>query len=103
MDNALINRVVQTMNSYAGEAPNGQSYLLQDSGARPFSILDVGTFNGQRVTGVRLSVLLQSDLIINEHDQNDYPLVNALTDAGVSRIQIILAYAGEAVPEIAED
>jgi hypothetical protein len=99
MDNTLKNLVAQVMTKYAGEALNGQSYLLQDDENSRFSVLDVGTFNGQRVTGISLIVLLEGNRVIIERDQNDYPLVDELVASGVSREQIILAYKGEPVPE----
>jgi hypothetical protein len=39
------------------------------------------------------------NLIIVDRDINNKPLVDALVQAGVPRSQIILAYAGEPVPE----
>jgi hypothetical protein len=99
MDNALKDQIIQVMNTYAGDALNGKSYLLQDQDGYHFTILDIGKFNKQRVAGVSLVVMLEDDFIVIERDQNEYPLVDALVEAGVPREQIILAYKGEEVPE----
>jgi hypothetical protein len=38
--------------------------------------------------------------VVIERDQNDKLVVDALLQAGVPRSQIVLAYAGEHVPEL---
>jgi sulfur carrier protein ThiS len=91
--------VLREVNEYAGEALNGHSYLMRDTAGERLSILDIGVFNGQRVTGVSLVVLISGDKVIIEQDRNDKPLVDALVQAGIPRSQIILAYNGEPVPE----
>jgi hypothetical protein len=36
-----------------------------------------------------------SEFVVIDHDDNSEPLVEAMTDAGIARDRIILAYAGE--------
>jgi hypothetical protein len=91
--------LTEELKDYSGEALNGWSYLLQDTEGNHFSILDVGFFDGERVTGVSLIVIVTDEHIIIERDQNDKPLFEALIDAGVPRENIILGYAGEPLPE----
>lgn len=43
---------------------------------------------------------IQGDKIIIDLDINDKMLVDALLQAGVPRDQIVLAYAGESIPEM---
>jgi hypothetical protein len=54
-----------------------------------------------RFTATSIVVHLRGDTLIIEHDDNDRPLVDALVRAGIPRSKIILAYAGEPVPELA--
>lgn len=44
-------------------------------------------------------VRIFEDVVIIERDQNDKLVVDALMQAAISREKIILAYAGEPVPE----
>ncbi len=48
-----------------------------------------------------LLVRMLGETIVIEHDQNDKPLFEALVQAGIPRTQIVMAYAGEPVPESA--
>jgi sulfur carrier protein ThiS len=50
---------------------------------------------------ISLLVRILGETVVVERDQNDKPLVDALAQAGIPRSKIILAYAGEAVPESA--
>ena len=50
---------------------------------------------------VSLLVRILPGVVVIERDQNDKPLVDALVQAGIPREKIILAYAGEPVPEAA--
>jgi XisI protein len=56
--------------------------------------------DGKRYADAGLIVRVVGHQIIIERDMNDKPLVDALTHAGIPRTQIILAYAGEPVPEM---
>jgi hypothetical protein len=46
-----------------------------------------------------LLVRLVHDHIVIERDINSKPLVDALMQAGIPRERIVLAYAGEPIPE----
>jgi hypothetical protein len=48
---------------------------------------------------VSLVVRILGDQIVIERDLNNKPAVDALVQAGINRKNIILAYAGEAIPE----
>jgi XisI protein len=86
---------------YAGKAINARSYLTVSPDEQVFTVVAVGTFQGERFATTGLIVRLLGDTIIVERDVNDKPLVDALVQEGVPRDKIILAYAGEAVPETA--
>jgi len=53
----------------------------------------------KRFARMGLLVRLVRNRIIIEHDMNDKILLDALLQAGIPREMIILAYAGEPVPE----
>lgn len=86
---------------YTGEALNGHSYLAHSDDDSLFTVWSVGVMDGERFTDTGLVVRVINDLIIIEQDANDKMLVDALVEAGIPRDQIILAYAGEPVPEFA--
>lgn len=59
----------------------------------------MGTVQGKRIVNNALIVQVLGDKVIIEEDKNSKMLLDALLQAGVPREQIILAYAGEPVPE----
>ncbi|MEO8396956.1 MAG: element excision factor XisI family protein [Chloroflexota bacterium] len=95
---STLERMIET---YVGKGLNGYSYLMSDPDRAIFTIISVGYIKGQRLVDANLITRLVDDKIIIERDMNDKPLVDALLQAGVPRSQMILAYAGEAVPEVA--
>jgi len=95
----LTETVHKVMLGYAGEALNGYSYLTSSADQNVFTVVSVGKVRDERVVNTALLVRLINDHIIIERDINSKPLVDALMQAGIPREQIILAYAGEIVPE----
>jgi hypothetical protein len=95
---SIVNQVVA---GYAGEGLNGVSYLTRSDDGNVLTVTDFARIKGKHVTGVSVVVRLVGDLIIIERDQNDKLVLDALTQAGIPRSQIILAYAGEPLPESA--
>ncbi|MCE7946347.1 MAG: hypothetical protein DYG88_02860 [Chloroflexi bacterium CFX4] len=98
---SLAEIVQQAVSDYAGEAGNGQLYMTVSPDGSLFTVIGIGALAGQRFITVGLVARLAGDLVVIERDQNDKPLVEALLQAGIPRKQIILAYAGEPVPESA--
>lgn len=99
MDNlkAVIKGIIA---GYAGKAINGHTYMTTSPDETLFTVVGVGQINGQRFVTTSLIVRLVDDqIIIIERDQNDKLLVDALLQAGIPREKIVLAYAGEPVPE----
>ena len=86
---------------YTGEGLNGHAYLVHDTALDIYSVFSSGYVRQRRVTDANLIVRLTADKIIIERDMNDKTLANALVQAGIPRQSIILAYAGEPVPESA--
>jgi hypothetical protein len=96
---SLNERVKEVVAGYAGKVLNGYSYLTQNEDGSVFTVVVVGRVQGKHISGVSLVVRIADDLVIVERDQNDKIVLDALLQAGIPREQIILAYAGELVPE----
>lgn len=95
-----IKQVLETtLEGYTGEGWNARAYLSHDVLRNIYTVLSVGLIDGRRVTDANLIVRLVGKMIIIERDMNSDILIDALTQAGVPRSQIIAAYAGEALPE----
>jgi hypothetical protein len=86
---------------YAGRALNGYSYLTESADGNLLTVVTIARQGKQHQTGVGIIVRIVGEQIIIERDQTDKMVVDALVQAGVPREQIILAYAGEMVPELA--
>jgi hypothetical protein len=95
----LIDTLRTVLEGYTGEALNGYSYLTESKDGIAFTVVSIGYLPDKRIVDAGLIVRLVGDQIIVERDVNDKPLVDALVQAGVSRDQIVLAYAGEPVSE----
>ena len=91
-----LEKVIAT---YTGEGLNGYAYLSHDAEKNVYTVISVGYIKEQRFVDANQIVRLVGDKIIVERDMNDKALVDALLQAGVPRSQIVLAYAGEPVPE----
>jgi hypothetical protein len=97
---SMKDTVRQVVAGYAGKALNGYSYLTHSDDGLVFTIVDVARIQGKHIAGVSLVVRIAEKHVIVERDQNDKLVVDALVQAGIPRDKIILAYAGEPVPEI---
>jgi hypothetical protein len=84
---------------YAKPGLNAISYLTLSEDRRVIAVVDVSVQKGQRYSDVGLLVRLVDDWIVIEYDANSDPLYEALMQAGIPRERIILAYAGETIPE----
>lgn len=90
----------RTMDTYTGEALNGYSYLTSSEDQQLFAVVSVGYVPGKRIVETGLIARVIGEHVVIERDVNDKPLVDALIQNGVGRDQIVLAYVGEAVPEL---
>jgi hypothetical protein len=98
---ALSDIVQREVSGYTGKGLNGYSYLVANPDQQAFTVVSVGYIDGQRTASADLIVRIIADRVVIERDDNYPPLVDALVQAGIPRDQIILAYAGEPVPETA--
>jgi hypothetical protein len=93
--------LIEELKLYAVDALNGKAYLTQSDDKSVFAVVDVAHLGNKRFANAGLIVRIVNDFVIIEHDMNDKPLVDALVQAGIPHAQIILAYAGEPIPETA--
>ena len=91
----LIGTLVTIMSGYAGRDLNGESFLMRGEDASVLAVVSVGDVPGTHFAMTSLVARVVNRQIVIEHDVNDKPLVEALVEAGVSRSDIVLAYAGE--------
>lgn len=92
--------IYKTVAEYAKPALTGEtSYIAQSADGQLLTVVDVMTSVDNHHASIGLAVRFFEGLVIIEHDMNNKPLVDALLQAGIPRKQIILAYAGEPVPE----
>ena len=96
---SIREKVHQVVAGYAGTGLNGISYLTQSDDGSVLTVTDFARIRGQHISGVSLVVRIVDDTIIVERDQNDKIVKDALIQAGIPREKIILAYAGEPIPE----
>jgi sulfur carrier protein ThiS len=94
--NAIVHEAVSR---YVGRGENGYSYLVANPERTDWTVIFVVTLNGQRFVRAGLVVRLMGEQVLIEIDTNEPPLAEALQQAGIPRRQIVLAYAGEPVPE----
>jgi hypothetical protein len=94
---AIVRKAVE---AYAKPPINGDSFLSISEDGLNLSVIDIYWDSDQRrYADAGLIVRVINEQIVIERDMNDKPLVDALVQADIPRSQIILAYAGEPVPE----
>jgi XisI protein len=94
--------LLDTMTGYTGKGLNSSSYLTCDANGDLFATISIGNLQHQHIANSGLIVRLIGEFIVIEQDMNDKILLDALLQAGVPREKIVLAYAGEKLPEAEE-
>lgn len=89
----------QALAEYAKPPAHGYAYFTESPDGQLFTVVDVYQQQGTRHVSTGLVVHLMPEHIVIEHDMNNKPLVDVLVQRGVPRQSIILAYAGEPIPE----
>lgn len=84
---------------YAFEASNCIGYFTENTVEKVFAISVIPENGAKLKPFISLFVRVVADSIIIEEDRNNKPLVDALVQAGIPREKVILAYAGEKVPD----
>jgi hypothetical protein len=97
----LKQTVKKAMEGYAVKGLNSDAYLTVSPDENLLTVVDIAHVGDQRIVATSLIVRLLKEQVIVEHDDNNKPLVDALLQMGIPRTRIVLAYAGENVPEVA--
>lgn len=77
----------------------GTSYAISDTTRQRYTVLVVPDSSHKFDAGITVLTRVVDDKVIIDEDLTDRPLWKELVRAGIPREQIILAYAGEQVPE----
>ncbi|MDX2139096.1 MAG: element excision factor XisI family protein [Chloroflexota bacterium] len=97
MDDTLRLILERELNDYAGKTLNGETYLSKSLDGQRYTVTSIASLGDDRFVNVGLIVRLDDDHIIIEHDNNNKPLVEALTQACVPREKIVIDY--DAAPQ----
>lgn len=99
MESQFIAILRAEMEKYAVEGINSISYLTENIDGNVFTSTTMSKNVESTKPFIDLFVRIVADTIIIEVDQNSKPLVDALIQAGIPREKIVLAYAGEIIPD----
>lgn len=91
--------VYQVVSEYAKDGLNCHSYLTRNDDGTVLTVIDIEHSPKKHEMDVSVVVRLVGDYVAIERDTNNKLVVDALIQAGVPRAKIVLAYAGEALPE----
>jgi hypothetical protein len=101
-----MDRIIETLKTemakYAVPGFNLVSHMMEDSAQQLYTVVTTVIEPNERYSFTSLYVRVVGDKIVIEHDANSDPLYEALLQAGIPREQIIVAYAGEPVPDVVE-
>ncbi len=86
---------------YHGPAFKAKTYYFEDFARQAFTVIIVPEYHYPRKSKTTVTVMahIVGDTIVVDEDITDRPLYEALMQAGVPREQIVLAYAGETLPD----
>jgi hypothetical protein len=102
MDHIIdLTSVVQyEVEDYArGETFGGVTYPLSDTGKQTYAVYIVPEQPRKTHATVVVAARIVNDKVVIDEDITDRPLWEELVRAGIPREQIILAYAGEKLPD----
>lgn len=86
---------------YASSGFNSKSYLLVNDAEQVYAVnVIIRNSKRQFPTNVVMVVRVIGDYVIVEDDRTDKPFEDRLMAAGIPREKIILAYAGEPLPDL---
>lgn|SRR5689334_21458120 len=95
---ALCDAVSQEIEGYVGFSPQANMFSLTDHIHQIYAVVIVPHSPSQLAPEIVVMARVVDDTIMIEVDTTDKPLVDALiTNQGIPRDQIILAYSGESI------
>jgi hypothetical protein len=84
-----------------GQGANLRLFAILDDEHLVYAVnaVDYPDRDEDEFAGVMILARIYEDKIVIEEDATDRPLLDALTQRGINREQIILAYDGEPIPD----
>ena len=99
----LTSLVQRTIEDYArGGWVKARGYAVSDTTRHIYTVIGIPNYPRKFPAGLVVATRIVGDQVIIEHDITDRPLWEELVRAGIPREQIVLAYAGEKLPDEAE-
>jgi hypothetical protein len=98
---SLKEKVTKIVADYAIGGSNAHLYFTTSLDGNFLTVIGVGKIKGQHFVTTALVVEIMGEHIIVHQDLTDKIVADALMQAGIPRLQIILAYMGESIPEAA--
>ena len=98
----LISVLIESMLGYVKPGLNGgNAYFTRDDEHLVYAAIDIGAYppGNKYYVNAYLVAHIADGYIVIDRDMNDKMLVDALIQNGIPREQIVLAYAGEHIPE----
>jgi hypothetical protein len=91
------------VSKYVGYSPQEQLHAVLDLKNQVYAVVGIPHWPRELPASIVVMARIAGEQIIVEEDTTDKPLYEALmANAGIPREQIILAYAGEAIPPEAD-
>jgi hypothetical protein len=91
--------IQREVEAYSGPTIKGRTFFVNDKEQQLYAVLILPDYPPRFQSGIMVMARLLGDYVIIDEDTTDRPLVKELVRAGIPREQIILAYAGESLPE----
>jgi hypothetical protein len=96
----LLQITRREVDMYAGHSIGGTLYPVLDDLNQVYTVLYVDDKHEDRPVWAVVMARVVGDYVVIDEDTTDKPLVDALMiNGGIPREKIILAYAGETLPE----
>lgn len=97
----LKETVTRVVSEYASPHSNARLFFTTTPDGNLLTVLGIGAIQGKRFVTTYQVVEITGNHVVIHQDLSDKIVVDALVQAGIPRQQIILAYAGESIPEAA--
>lgn len=95
----LIEIVQREVADYAGPTYKGTTYYSQDDQHQLYSVIIVPDLPRPFPARIVVMARVIGDRVVIDEDTTDRPLYEELMRSGIPREQIVLAYAGETLPD----
>lgn len=95
----LMQIVQHEVENYSGPSIKARTFALSDPEKHTYAVMMVPDFPRKFDASIIVLARLDNGKVVIEEDTTDHPLWRELVRAAIPREQIILAYAGEKLPD----